>query len=394
MFASSVFASSVLNASPATPEPAYTTYARIDLHQLRANALLLKRRAVPGEIMGVVKANAYGHGAVPVARVLLDAGIRHFMVATMPEAIQLREHGIEAPILVGTPPLAGNLKYYSEQNFHVSISSAESASAVLSFAAAGHPLSVHVKIDTGMNRLGLREHEAGRVLTALREIAHFDLYGIWTHLATASVSDTQFARQQLQQLYSVAECQPSFQGYIHAGNSGALLHPETYAPRTDRSLFRLGGSLLGISSIPAETPPPVPLPIMTMISRVLAVKPIRRGETVSYGRTWEAPCDTFIATVGAGYGDGYPGTHRVDGSEEISGVSVHGYRFPVVGKVCMDMLMIDLGPTPPAPVEAGDPAVLFGRDGPPLRELARGTDRKAYEICCGISNRVPRIYVE
>lgn len=373
-----------------TPDRAHTTVASVDLERLRHNAALLKRLAGPAEIMAVVKANAYGHGAPRIAKTLIQEGYRYFMVATLSEALHLRHCGISAPILVAMPPLAVNLPVYSREELHVSVSTPEVCQGVLEYASAGAPLSVHVKIDTGLRRLGLTRPEAREFLSRAASLPPVRVDGIWTHLATAGADDTEFAREQIGLARSVADEFSGFTGYFHVGNTSSLIHPERYITPKANTMYRTGGGLLGISAMPERALDVGLRPILTLKSYVLATKPIAAGDTVSYGRRWTAPRDTRIAVVGAGYADGYPGSF----ASTSPTVAIRGERYPVVGSVCMDMFMVDLGPASSSEsVCPGDEVILFGEGAAPITEIAALSGRKAYEISCGISQRVVRTYV-
>ena len=275
-------------ADPSTPVRAYATRAYIDLGGLRHNARLLRRMAQPAKIMAVVKADAYGHGAVPVATTLQEEGYDHFMVATLSEALHLRRHGIQGPILVAMPPLPDNLPVYSQENFHVSASTRESCNAILDYAHSGNPLNVHVKIDTGMHRLGLYPNDALDVIPLLQAHPSINIQGIWTHLATAGSRDVDFSTQQIAEAQHVLSQLGEGTLPLHVGNSSALMHPQKYLHPSTQSMYRVGGGLLGISAMPERAREIGLVPILTLASYVLTIKTVAKGETVSYGRTWKA----------------------------------------------------------------------------------------------------------
>ena len=343
--------------------------------------------------MAVIKADAYGHGATPIANVLLQEGFTHFMVATLSEAMRLRTNGLKAPILVGTPPLPANLPLYSAQEFHVSVSTPEAGHAIIAAGRQGLPLNVHIKLDTGMGRLGLSIQEAAHIAQAIQPIASIELTGIWTHLATASDEDTAYAREQVHAFYAFVDRQESFHGITHVGNSSSLLHPAGYLPKTPRSMYRVGGALLGMSAQVRHLQGTGIAPILTFTAWVLAVKNLEAGDSVSYGRTWKAAQATRIAVIGAGYADGYPGTLFPGTGKHPAAVAINGDPYPVIGNVCMDMFMVEMTHVPPGShVKAGDEVILFGKGGPDIQTVALQAGRKPYEICCGLSQRVPRIY--
>ena len=381
-------------ANPTTPVRAYTTTAHIDLSRLSKNAQLIRTLAAPAEVMAVVKANAYGHGALPIVRALQKEGFTYFMVATLAEAMFLRKCGIESPILVAMPPLGANLPIYTQERFLVSASSDEVCKDILAYATTGNTLQVHVKLDTGMNRLGLSHESAYSFIQKLTKYPSITLQGVWTHLATAGHTDTAFAKQQISLARSVVDQIHPFDGFFHVGNSSSLIHPNRYLRPTKNNMYRIGGALLGISAMPERAREVGLLPIMTLKSHVLAVKSVTAGETVSYGRKWTAAQDTRIAIVGAGYADGYPGSTLNMNTDVNIHVSIHGRNYPVVGSICMDMFMVDIGPVPAeSPVCSGDDVILFGQGGPDINAVARYARRKAYEISCSISQRVVRTYI-
>lgn len=376
-------------ANPETPARAYTTVAHIDLNRLRKNAQLIRERAAPAEVMAVVKANAYGHGVLPIVQTLAEEGFNYFMVASLSEALHLRASGIDAPVLIAMPPLGANLPIYSQKHFWVSVSTDEVCRDVLDYAQSGQNLQVHIKLDTGMNRLGLSPSSAHDFVKELEKYPSIELKGIWTHLATAGHSDTSFALHQISVARSFTDQLDPFEGFFHVGNSSSLIHPMRYLQPKEKNMYRIGGALLGISAMPERAKEVGLYPIMTLKSHVLAVKSVAAGESVSYGRRWTADKDTYIAIVGAGYADGYPSAT----TQATLHVSINNRDYPVVGSICMDMFMVDLGQNGGATkVQAGDEVILFGEGGPDINAVARSTGRRAYEISCSISQRVVRTY--
>ncbi len=366
-----------------------TTIARINLDALRHNARQLSAHLGTTELMAVVKADAYGHGAVPVARALADEGVDWFAVATIAEARALRAAGISGKILVFAAPLPGFLAAYARYDLHVTVSSVAVARAVAAAATPEAPLHVHIKIDTGMGRIGVHPDEALDVIGWLQAVPHVVVEGVWTHFATADDLDLTFANQQWASFQAIAAQLPSPKPLLHITNSDAVFnHPNTFQQR-GRWLARLGISMY---TGHAQHAPKLALrPVMQLLSRVTHIKTVEAGTPISYGCRWIAPQRTRIATIGAGYADGY---RRV--LTNRSEVAIHGQRYPVAGTVCMDMFMIDLGPigSPGDAVQVGDTVVLFGEGGPSAAELARLADTIPYEICCGVSARVPRVYIE
>jgi alanine racemase len=366
--------------------------ATVDLGAIRHNARLLQRQAGDAALMAVVKADAYGHGAVPVVRALAEEGVEHFAVARPAEGQALREAGVAGTILVLGAPLPSQLPTYADQELDVTVSSSDAARAVIAAASPDAPLRVHVKIDTGMGRIGLAPEDVPPVVKALRESAAVEVAGIWTHFATADEPENPFTEVQLDRFEAVISALDAPTGDLHAANTGALFTLDGRLDDLSAGLVRSGIALYGLAATPELAGRADLRPAMTLSARVTHVKTLPEGASVSYGATWTAPAPTRIATLGVGYGDGYP---RL-GSGRAS-VRIGGKQRPVVGTICMDMCMVDLGP-PDRPlaqrVEVGDEAVLFGPDGPTAYDVAQWAETIPYEICCGISPRVPRRYLD
>lgn len=362
------------------------TVAEIFVDRILHNAYVLQSACAEADLMAVVKADAYGHGATRMARELADHGVRLFAVATAAEGMKLRRADVDARILVLTAPLPEHLSAYPAYRLDVTVSSAAVADAVIERAAAGDRFRVHVTIDTGMGRIGVSPEEAAPVVRKLERARRVELAGIWTHLATADEPDLSFAHEQLDRFDEVVAEIGDAAEYIHAANSAAALR----LPRStayDRSLARVGIGLYGYSSLEGLAEEHGLRPVMRVSSRVTHVKTVRPGTTLSYGRRWTAHRTTRIATVGAGYADGYPRllTNR-------SSVGIRGARYPVAGTVCMDAFMVDVGPD--GEVDVGDEVVLFGDGGPDAFSVAGWAETIPYEILTGVSARVPRIYVD
>ena len=368
--------------------------ATVDLSRLRHNACILQRQISPADLMAIVKSNAYGHGAVPVVRTLHEAGVRHFAVARVAEAVELREAGLTAPVLVLAAPLPAHLPRYAAYSLDVTIPSREIAEAAIAVASPERPLRVHLKVETGMGRIGLRPENVADTLARLRRAPGIRLAGLWTHFATASTPDDAFARQQLERFETLIESLGPLDdiAHIHAANSGALFFLKRSFRAFDASLVRAGITLYGVTRIPNQAEGVGLLPALTLRAQVTHTKIVAAGTSVSYGRTWTAPHRTRIATLGVGYGDGYP---RVLSNRGEVGFGKH--RYPVAGTVCMDMMMIDLGPPGTQASEAisvGDWVTLYGPDGPSVVDVAQRADTIPYELCCSIAPRVPRRYVD
>ncbi len=367
------------------PSHPASVVAHVDLGALRHNLGVLRRRAAGLDLMAVVKANAYGHGAVPVTRFLASEGVARFAVATLNEAVELREAGILEPILVFAAPLPEHLPLYARHDIEVTVSSPEVARAIANGTVA---LRAHVKVDTGMGRIGLDPADVVETVRLLERAPGVRIVGFWTHFATADEPDDSFARAQWTRFRTVLKELGGPPAPVHAANSGGVLgHPVALDPGLVAGV-RLGISLYGLYDPPESAAPDALRPVMSLVSRLTQIKTVRAGTPISYGATWRAPRETRIGTVSAGYADGY----RRSFSNRAE-VGVAGSRCPVAGRVCMDMIMVDLGPEGDGPsARKGDEVVLFGDGGPSPFEMARWADTITYEIVCGITSRVTRRY--
>ena len=360
--------------------------AEIDLGAIRHNVRQLAARR-GDEVVGVVKADAYGHGAVPVAKTLVDEGVGRLAVATLPEAVELREAGVEARILVLAAPLAEFLPAYETWGLEAVASSAEVAEAMAE-RAFGQP--VHVKVDTGMHRIGLAPDDAATFVRRL-QAAGVPVEAVWTHLATADAPDPGFALEQVKRFDGVlrdlgADAPP----LVHVANGPAHVRLPSLTSRP--ALVRLGGVLYGIDSDRSMASATARLrPAMRLVTRVLHLQTVPPGESVSYGRTWVAERPTRVATLGVGYADGLPRSLSNRG-----GVGIGGALYPVAGRVCMDMTMVALGDPDglASQVRVGDEAVVFGTGGLSVEALADAAGTMAYELTAGLTARVRRVFSE
>ena len=352
--------------------------ARVNLAAIERNVATL-RRSLTGdcELCAVVKADGYGHGAVPAARAALRGGAARLAVATASEAAELRAAGIDASILVMGAVSREELAIAVEARAELVAWSEEFAKL-----AAGAPL--HVKLDTGMGRLGTRSIDEALRVAEIADQAG-SLAGAMTHFATAD-GDQEFLAEQLERFVPFAEQlrrrRPGI--LVHAANSAASLRE----PASHFDMVRCGIAIYGCDPM-NEDPRRFGLePALELSSYVAAVKLARAGDSAGYGRRFIAPRDTWIGTIPIGYGDGIRRalTNNCD-------VIVGGRRYPLVGTVSMDNITIDLGESPT--VRSGDVAIIIGSDEAERQtseELARRLDTINYEIVCGISSRVPRVY--
>ena len=364
--------------------------ATVDLAAIRHNSRVLRERTDSAELMAIIKADAYGHGMLPVARVLDDEGVRHFGVARLDEGIQLREEGHTARILVLGAPAPAQVRQYVDYDLDLTVPSAEVAAAVMRHARPGTEIRAHVLADTGMGRLGLTPGDVPAVASRLAETAGVTLAGLWTHFATADAPNSTFPQTQLDRFQAIVEDLDAPVEHVHTANTGALLTIGEPSYDYSPSLVRSGIALYGLAATPELAPRLDLRPAMQLTARVTQLKTVPAGTPISYGAHWQPSRRTRIATLGVGYGDGYPRLCSGRASVRLGDASC-----PVVGTICMDMCMVDLGPPDRAPattVELGDEAVLFGPEGPTVYDVAQWSETIPYEICCGVSPRVPRRY--
>lgn len=370
---------------------AYRRYAwvEVDTSAIAHNVRALKALTPRGTLfMAVVKADGYGHGAVEVARAALAAGADRLGVATIEECIALREAGVTASLQVLSEPPADAAPILLEYDIVPTVASREFA-IELSRAAtvAGRDIAYHFKVDSGMNRIGVRAEDAADVAAWLRGLPGITMEGVFTHFATADVpGDWDFDRQM--DRFGIALEQMRTEGVrpplVHAANSAAtILRPESHF-----GLVRCGIALYGLHPAPASYGRVDLRPAMSVKARVSLVKRIGLGEGVSYGLTWRAAAPTTIATLPLGYADG---VHRV--LSNSMDVLLGGRRCRQVGRVCMDQLMVEV----PAGLEvrAGDEAVLVGEQGGEriaMDEIAEAAGTINYEMACGFALRMERHY--
>lgn len=366
------------------------TVATIDLDRLRANFLAVRAALRPeAGVLAAIKGDAYGHGAVACAAALEAAGCDWFGVALVEEGKLLRAAGISRPILcMGGVGLSGADEAIQARLTPV-ISDLDSAERLDRAAARRHePVGVHLKVDTGMGRLGVPLPSWEAFLDRFAALRWLRVDGLCTHLAESDAdAETArvFTREQVRRFLEAVRAARS-RGFrpalLHTANSGAVLGYPEYA----FDLVRPGLLLYGYN--PGGRDCALPLqPVMSVRTRVLLVRDLPAGVGVSYGRTWVTPRPSRIATLPVGYADGYPRALSNCGS-----VLIHGHSAPVRGRVCMDLTMVDVTDIP-TPVEAGDEVVLLGAQGDreiTAWDLAEAAKTIPYEILSGLSNRVPR----
>ncbi len=371
------------------------TFAEIDLFALKHNYELIRSKIPPGtEIMAVVKADAYGHGFMNICSELETLGVNSFGVAFLAEGIQLRKSGIDKPILILGGLYPGQERTCIGYNISTTVFTLEQAKAINHAASIDRQFrraQLHLKVDTGMGRLGVPYNEVPFFLVELRKLEHVVLEGVFSHFASADELDESgqnFTRQQSERFaWTVAETRMAgfTPRYIHIANSAAAILCDV----TGSNLIRPGITLYG-ALLSANFQEKLDFkPVMHLKSRIATLKWVENGTTISYARRFTAAGRTLIATVPIGYADGYP--RQLSNKGEVL---VRGERAKVAGTVCMDWIMVDV--TGIKGVSVGDTVTLMGIDEKGgcihAEELAALADTIPYTIFCGISKRVPRIY--
>jgi alanine racemase len=368
------------------------TWAEINLDALAANFHTVRERVGAGvKVMAVVKANAYGHGATECALRLAREGADWFAVALPEEALELRRASVEQPILSLGGFWQGQQEACIQYRIVPVVYHLEMIEALDRAAAqAGVVADVHLKIDTGMGRLGVRYDEAREFLDALHRFKHIRLDGVMTHFAAADEADRNcFTDEQVARFNETVAMirerghQPT---YLDMANSAATFsHPTSWG-----NMVRPGGVLYGLwrDVLPRQSESPGLRPVMSVRTQVALLKRVRRGETLGYGCTFEASREMLVATLPIGYNDGY-----VRQLSNRGRVIVRGTYAQVVGRISMDLTLIDVTDVPA--IALGDSVTLLGEDGPltvPAEDIAKTVGTLSYEITCGISRRVPRLY--
>lgn len=366
------------------------TRATIDMKALAVNFGEVVRRAGGRKVLAVVKADAYGHGAVRVSKQVLELGADMLGVALVEEGRELRAAGIVAPILVMGALFPDQADAVAALRLTPVIYSLPVAQA-LSVAGnkAGRSIPVHVKIDTGMGRIGISPEAGRQFISQLKSLRGIEVQGLMTHFADADLADKQFSSQQMDRFESllVALQQAGISiPFRHAANSAAVLD-------YDRALFtmvRPGIMLYGYNPLAASGDRGICLrPVLSLTTRIVFLKKAESGVPISYGRTFVTKRSSLIATIPIGYADGYSRALSNRGEALVRGI-----RVPVVGRICMDMCMLDVTDVPG--VSELDDVVLIGKQGAEeisADDIGRLTGTIPYEVLCGISRRVPRMYV-
>jgi alanine racemase len=366
--------------------------AEIDLSALMYNLGQVRKCVGPDcQVLAVIKANAYGHGAVPVASALASAGVSMLGVAWVQEGVQLRKAGVRLPILVMAGAMADEMKEILSYRLTPVVYQSQQVRALEKLAKKNdRTVKIHIKIDSGMGRLGASsEKEVQDLARVLRRSPHLIVEGAMTHMAEDGLEHRSFTQQQLGffnhslSLFAKAGLDIPIQ---HAANSAITIDLQS----AHFNMVRPGIMLYGYLPSKSLAHPVDLKPVMTLRTRILHLKRVPPGTSISYGRTFTTQRESLIATLPVGYADGLPRALSNRGE-----ALVRGRRAPVVGRVCMDMMMVDL--TGHGDAQVGDEAVLMGRQGQEAitaDDIAQQSGTIAYEILCGIGPRVPRIYTK
>ena len=384
--------SSSPNGLPAPSDGLRPTHLEVDLARLRENYRVIAAHVAPARVMPVLKANAYGHGLVAVARMLEQEKPFAVAVAYLEEAIRLREAGVRMPVLVLGGLVGAQIPRFLEQDLTLTASSVDKLLAIEACAVAKRVKArVHLKIDTGMERIGTHWYSAERLLETSLRVRNVEVEGVFTHFANADTADLTHARLQLERFQEVLrfyERRSLPTPLRHVANSGAIVQ----LPESHLDIVRPGILLFGSSPAPEVELTLKVRQALRWLTQVVFFKVVKAGNPVSYGSAWVPAADTRVITLPVGYGDGY--MRAMSGQAQVI---VRGHRVAVVGRICMDQIMADIGS---GTAYNGDEVVLLGesREGgdAPIRieELAAWANTIPHEILTNINTRVPRVYVD
>jgi alanine racemase len=361
------------------------THLEVNLTQLKNNLQAIRRQVAPAKVMPMVKANAYGHGVEGVAS-FIEPYVDYLGVALVEEGIQLREMGIRKPILVAGATLAEQLPLFAEFDLTLTGSSLDVLNVAEQVSrSTGSPIKTHLKIDTGMERVGAREYEAESFILKTSAFRHLLVEGIYTHLANSEVADRTYSNLQIERFQEVLALYekhslpvPSLR---HVCNSGGILNlTEAYF-----EMVRPGVLFYGV--YPGEEVDRIVevKPALTWRSHVAYAKRTQPGRPISYGSLWQSEVETGIVTIPCGYADGY--FRRMTNRAQVL---INQKRYPQVGRICMDQFMVNVGDDE---VRVGDEVVLLG-EGIVAEDLAQWMGTNEYEVMTNISARVPRVYID
>ena len=364
-----------------------STFVEVNLSQLSRNLDAIREKVSPAKIMIVVKANAYGHGLTEVAK-YLDPQVDYIGVAVLEEGILLREIGVQTPILVLGGIWGDQIPAYIENDLTLTAPSVERLEQIDQAAEAlSKKARVHLKVDTGMERIGVHYYNADKLLEAALACEHVEVEGIFSHFANSDAADLSHAQLQLERFNEVLHFYEKHSlpmPIVHMANSGAILQlPDSYF-----DMVRPGILFYGVYPSPEAQRTVDVKPALAWKSRVVYFKVTQPGHPVSYGSTWQSDHNVRIVTVPVGYGDGY-----FRGMSNRAQVVIHGKKYPQVGRICMDQVMVNIEGDS---AFNGDEVILIGESENGVRvtveELAEWADTIPYEILTNINTRVPRVY--
>ena len=366
-------------------------YAKVNLDNIKKNIDAIRAHLPEDtDITGIVKADAYGHGATKVTEFLCELGVNRFGVATMQEALDLRNDGVTAPILILGETFREEFKVAVQHNIDCTVSDYETAKFFAETAKKmGKTATVHIKVDTGMGRIGFQPNEQSyEDIKKIFALDGLSVAGIFTHFACADNPDKTSAEKQREKYLEITD-RLIADGYIfrrHMYNSAAVMELEGFVGDS----VRCGIMMYGLYPSEEMSRDFVLYPAMELKSSISFIKDVNAGFTVSYGSTFVADKDMKVATVPVGYADGYPRYLSNKGE-----VIVNGIRCKIIGKICMDQFMIDASNVPD--IKVGDEVTLMGVDGNQVitvEDLSDSEYRFNYEFCCLLNKRVPRVYIK
>ncbi|MCG8570911.1 MAG: alanine racemase [Spirochaetes bacterium] len=365
------------------------TRAVIYLDHFRHNIQQVRKQVGPNrKICVAVKADAYGHGAIPLSKVALEEGVTHLGVATVPEALELRQARIDAPTLLFSLPLPEEVQDIIENNITPFAVSKDTVKLYekISQKLDKRDYEIHIKVDTGMGRIGCHPDETLHLAEMINNSPYLKVAGVCTHFPIADEDDESFTLHQVKILQKVVDQLKAHAidpGLVHAANSGAIIGCE----ESFFNMVRPGIMLYGYYPSFDQKRHLELKPVMSFMTKVVFMKKVSKGTTISYGRSYSAPEDTIIATLPVGYADGY---NRLLSSQ--GPVFINGKKYQISGRVCMDQCMVDLGPQ--TDVQLYDDVVLFGAQSgaASAEDIGKIINTIPYEVTCFVSKRVPRVY--
>ncbi len=365
------------------------THVQVDLERLQSNLQAIQAHVGSAKVMPILKANAYGHGLVRVGQYMQELGVGSIGVAYLEEGILLREAGITTPILVLGGILGSQAPLFLQHNLTLTVSSTQKLEQVeAAAAAAGVTARVHLKIDTGMERIGVHYYNAESLLEATLKCKHVEVEGIFSHFANADAADLASARTQVARFEEVLrfyEKRSLPMPLRHMANSGAVLQ----LPESWMDMVRPGILLYGVYPSAQAQRTVAVQPALTWSSRIVYFKVVQPGHPVSYGSTWQSDHAVRVVTVPVGYGDGY--FRAMSGQAQVL---IKGQRYPVVGTICMDQFMVNIEHNS---AYNEDEIILVGQSGNEritVEDLAVWAGTIPYEILTNINTRVPRVYLQ